>query len=219
MKKLFSIKYGALCAVLLLSAVANGSDVKAEPKTVKFEAHRKKMPAGFKMPPRREQTPVSAFYRYPVALQGFLHKLVRGASDVSINVNNNFDFQYSASLYLGSARQAFDVIFDTGSNKLIILDSSCTSCTKGTFDTTTSTSYVSSTVYDTISYLDGSYIRGYKVTDTLSVDSAGTYEVNNFNFLLSLQQKGFNDLGGLIGLTRSNYVEYDMFYDLLYTNG
>jgi hypothetical protein len=43
--------------------------------------------------------------------------------------------------------------------------------------------------------------------------------VNNFNFLLSLQQKGFNDLGGLIGLTRSNYVEYDMFYDLLYTNG
>lgn len=171
------------------------------------------------MPPRREQTPVSAFYRYPAALQSFLKKLVRGTADTSINVSNLFDFQYSADLYLGSANQAFNVIIDTGSNKLIILDSSCTTCTAGTFDTTTSTSYVTSTDYDTISYLDGSFIRGYKVHDRLSVDSTNTYSVSNFNFLLAMQQKGFEDLGGLIGMTRSHYAEYDMFYDLLYSTG
>ena len=89
MKK-FSIKYGTICAALLLFSTVNGSDV----KTVKLEARRKLMPEGFQMPPRREQTPVSAFYRYPVALESFLKKLVRGTNtaNADINVSNNFNF-------------------------------------------------------------------------------------------------------------------------------
>lgn len=41
---------------------------------------------------------------------------------------------YYTDVYVGSNQQLFSVIVDTGSNKLIIMNSSCTTCHKAKFN-------------------------------------------------------------------------------------
>jgi hypothetical protein len=67
--------------------------------------------------------------------------------------------------------------------------------------------------------MDGSYVRGYKVHDTLSLTSTGSVEATNFNFLLGHSQDGFADMDGLIGMSRAYKTEYDMFWNQLYIQG
>jgi Eukaryotic aspartyl protease len=126
---------------------------------------------------------------------------------------------YLSKIYVGSNKQSFDVHMDTGSNKLILLDKSCTECTGSTFDPTKSTSYVNTYYEDSIYYMDGSYMIGYKSLDTVAWDLYYSYKATSFNFLLGLQQNGFESEDGLIGLTRFNDNEYDMFIDKLYQQG
>ena len=153
----------------------------------------------------------SLFAKTLFEVESFLAGLTRSTASFDTNVFNVYNFQYYTNIYLGSQNKAFQVIIDTGSNKLIILDSSCTQCVK-TFDTTTSTSYVSSTITDSISYLDGSYIVGYKVGDRVSIDALDNYSVNGFNFLLGMREKGFSEMDGLIGMTRTTDTTYKIFY-------
>lgn len=68
-------------------------------------------------------------------------------------------------------------------------------------------------VEDEISYLDGSYVVGYKSTDTVAFDDDSIYSATTFNFLLGLEQKGFEKDDGLIGLTRYNDNEYNIIVD------
>lgn len=136
---------------------------------------------------------------------------------MEVNVDNQVAF-YSTNVYLGSARKAFNVNIDTGSDVLVIQDPSCTACQK-TFDSSTSTTFVDSTTTDSTAYLDGSYVRGYKVHDTLSLTSTGSVEATNFNFLLGYSQKGFSDMDGLIGMSRTYQTNYDMFWNQLYVQG
>lgn len=85
---------------------------------------------------------------------------------------------------MGSNLQPFDVIVDTGSNKLILMDKSCTNCQAAKFDSRMSTSYQSSRVADSIDYEDGSGVSGLKVHDSISLDSSNTISAYGFNFLL-----------------------------------
>jgi len=134
-----------------------------------------------------------------------------------LNVDN-YGVYYAAKIYLGSQRKMFDVQLDTGSNILVIEDVACTTC-QDTFNPANSNTYVSSTVPDSITYGDGSYVKGYKVHDTVSLDSAGNNAVTNFNFLLGMTQKGFAQQDGLIGLSRTVDKSYDMIYDQMYKQG
>ena len=87
-------------------------------------------------------------------------------------------------LFMGSQNQKMNVIIDTGSSKLIMIDSSVAFC-KYTFDSFNSQSYwYEYDGYDSISYLDGSYIDGYKSHDRVSLDALNQYSVPSFNFLL-----------------------------------
>lgn len=79
--------------------------------------------------------------------------------------------------------EAFSVSLDTGSDKLIIMSTSCIDCIE-TFNSSQSTTFIPSNQVDSISYLDGSYVVGYKVADQVSFDEAGVFAVRNFNFLL-----------------------------------
>lgn len=59
------------------------------------------------------------------------------------------------TIFMGSDRQEFSVILDTGSSKLIVMDRlSCTECTGQTFDASTSDTYVDSGTVDEIHYID-----------------------------------------------------------------
>jgi predicted SPOUT superfamily RNA methylase MTH1 len=140
-------------------------------------------------------------------------KKLESVSTTIINEN----YYYTAPLYLGSNQELFNVLIDTGSSKLIIMDSSCAECLF-TFDSSSSSTFVSSTTYDTNSYADGSYIRGYKVHDKVSLGDT-TLNVPSFNFLLATTQHGFNEFGGLIGLTRTTDPSYTKYYNDLVTQG
>ena len=63
------------------------------------------------------------------------------------------------------------------------MNSACTACAH-TFNPTTSTTYVGTVEMDNVNLLDGSEIVGFKVSDALSLDAAGTYAINSFDFLL-----------------------------------
>lgn len=121
-------------------------------------------------------------------------------------------------MYLGSQRSAFAVTLDTGSNMLVIQDTSCTAC-QATFNKAQSSTFETSTVRDSIFYGDGSYVYGYKVHDTLALDSTGSQAVTSFNFLLGYDEYGFEDMDGLIGLSRTTDRTYDMIYDQLFKQG
>jgi hypothetical protein len=108
------------------------------------------------------------------------------------------------------------VDIDTGSNKLILLDSSCTDCQGTTFNSGASSTYVDLGIEDSIAYLDNSWIFGSKSTETVRFTSTSSYGATNFNFLLGFEQEGFEDYNGLLGLTRYVDTEYDMIVDQLY---
>jgi hypothetical protein len=75
-------------------------------------------------------------------------------------------------------------------------------------------------VKDSIEYLDGSSVSGYKVHDSCSLDSAGIYKEQSFNFLLTYESVDFDETEeGLLGLTRSNDREYDIIIDRLHKSG
>jgi hypothetical protein len=57
------------------------------------------------------------------------------------------------------------------------------------------------------------------VGDRVALDPQGEFAVSDFNFLLGMKQKGFADLDGLIGLTRTTDEEYTMLYKDLYDAG
>jgi hypothetical protein len=57
------------------------------------------------------------------------------------------------------------------------------------------------------------------VKDTVSLTSTGSKKVTNFNFLLGFAEKGFEDMDGLIGMSRTLMTEYDMFWNELYLQG
>lgn len=98
----------------------------------------------------------------------------------------------------------------------MIQDSVCGSACTETFDTSTSTTYVSSTTASQISYGGGNWAKGYKVHDTVALSTTGSYEATSFNFLLATSQHAMGDMPGLMGFSRTIYTEYNMFYDELY---
>jgi Eukaryotic aspartyl protease len=111
---------------------------------------------------------------------------------------------------------------DTGSNKLIMLDPSTYEASSrcaapNRFDSSTSSTFVDTGISDSISYLDGSYIIGNMVRDTVSFDNSASIQATSFKFLLASQQNGFECDDGLIGMVR--YVTgygYPQFIDQLY---
>jgi hypothetical protein len=170
------------------------------------------------LPPRKIDYPkANQLYQAAEEFSEFLSGFGRESSMIEVDVDNQVSL-YSTNVYLGSARKAFNVDIDTGSDILVIQDTSCTACQK-TFDSSTSTTFVDSTTTDSITYGDGSYVHGYKVKDSLSLTSTGSVEATDFNFLLGYSQKGFSDMDGLIGMSRTYQTNYDMFWEQLYTQG
>lgn len=199
----------------VLFALLASTNAKQDNKSMKFEL--KKQVGKFDLPPRHQGPEANILYKAASEIQNFLAGFTRSTTNVISNVDN-LQVMYATTMYLGSAKKAFNVQIDTGSNILVIQDSACTTCTTS-FDTSTSTSFVSSIVSDSIHYGDGSYTVGYKVHDTLAADSLSAYEVTGFNFLLGMQQKGFDTQDGLIGMSRLTDTSYTMFYDQLYQQG
>lgn len=87
---------------------------------------------------------------------------------------------------MGTSVQAVAVVVDTGSDELIVIDTSCgSSCTSAAmYDETTSTAFtLESTTTQTKTYGSATAI-GYYGTDNVYLDSSKTAGLTAFRFLL-----------------------------------
>lgn len=61
----------------------------------------------------------NVFYQTSAEIQRYLAGFARATTSIEVNVDN-MDSYYATDIYLGSAKQAFNVLVDTGSNILVI---------------------------------------------------------------------------------------------------
>lgn len=92
-----------------------------------------------------------------------------GASPVPISIHNFEDAQYYGAVSVGSQKQSFNVIYDTGSSNLWIPATNCSNCgIKPKFDTSKSTSYVADGREFKIRYGSGP-VAGFLAKDTVTL--------------------------------------------------
>jgi Eukaryotic aspartyl protease len=60
---------------------------------------------------------------------------------LSIDLTNLDDLTYVAKVYVGSDKQGLDVVYDTGSDYLVLQSSTCSTCVSDKFNPSTSTTY------------------------------------------------------------------------------
>jgi hypothetical protein len=65
----------------------------------------------------------------------------RAAPDLSIDLSNMDDLSYVAKIYIGSNKQGLDVIYDTGSDYLVVQADDCSNCVSDKFIPSQSTTY------------------------------------------------------------------------------
>lgn len=121
-------------------------------------------------------------------------------------------------MYVGSDKQGFNVIFDTGSNWFFVMSQSCETCPTPKykrFNEKTSDTYRRGG-YKSLYYGSGS-VHGYVSTDTVCLleDDDSTCS-DNFHFVDVMKQKTLDQLKvpGLVGLSPNHYeANADLFVE------
>jgi cathepsin D len=124
------------------------------------------------------------------------------ASEVPLT--NNLDLEYYGAIQIGTPKQDFVTVFDTGSSDLWIPSSSCTSnaCkNKNQYDSSASSTYVKNGKSFEISYGDGSSVSGHLSEDTVTL---GGLAVTSQTFAEATKEPGsdFTDeeFDGILGM-------------------
>ncbi|KAJ7779191.1 acid protease [Mycena metata] len=161
-----------------------------------------------------------ARYGFPTAAS--LRPSRRATSTNFAVVDQEADSSYFTSISIGTPAQTFNVILDTGSSDLFVLDTSCQGCSDAPlFDSSKSSSFSqqSTTRPTTISYGSGS-VQGFIASDTVSM---GSFSVSSQTFLVGeaiTQDLIDGDVSGLIGLAFQGLAVTDAapFWQALITN-
>ena len=101
------------------------------------------------------------------------------------------NMQYFGPIYVGTPSQNMTVVYDTGSDWLVIEAHTCATCLDNKYDHTLSSSYIL-VDQDYVEHLYGSAaLYGYDVKDRVSLDSDATSaKVDSFEFFNIHQQTG-----------------------------
>ena len=94
----------------------------------------------------------------------------RVQADSKVNLNNFINFQYSGPLWMGSADQQVKLIYDTGSDWLLVETDFCPSCIAPVFDTGSSTTYARVSDDKIYQYYGSGSMSGYRAKDTVAVN-------------------------------------------------
>ncbi|KAJ7100774.1 acid protease [Mycena belliarum] len=135
--------------------------------------------------------------------------LRRASSDGLAVVNQEADSSYFSTLQIGTPGQSFNVILDTGSSDLFVLDSNCRQCVASAtlFDSSKSSTFNQKSDQVTeITYGSGS-VQGFVSTDTVSM---GSFTMASQGFLLvEALDQGLvqGSVSGLIGLAFQGLAE------------
>ncbi|KAG0000272.1 1,3-beta-glucanosyltransferase [Entomortierella chlamydospora] len=117
-------------------------------------------------------------------------------------VSNAKNLGYTGTIKLGSPAQSFQVVFDTGSDMIVITSDQCQGSTCNTMDHYTCTSCTKTPYSHNITYGDGTWGAGPIVDDTVSI---GGLVIKNQQILdvtmsaLNLSSYG-SHVSGLVGL-------------------
>lgn len=121
----------------------------------------------------------------------------------TVNLYNNYNLAYILSIYMGSGSSQVDVIFDTGSDWLVVAASTC-SCTGGrTFDQSSSTSYQILSDSSTNLKYGSADLYAYKSSDKVYLDQLQTKGIDAFEFMLVSSGTGIDPFSGIIGFGRN----------------
>lgn len=105
------------------------------------------------------------------------------------NINN---LLYIGNIYVGSDQQVMKVVFDTGSDWLVLEDKDCSNCLSTRFNSSTSTSFVvNDTTISSRKYGSAS-LTGFVGNDTVSLDPTATIKATTFPFFLAKTQTGIS---------------------------
>jgi hypothetical protein len=56
-------------------------------------------------------------------------------------LNENYNLMYVGSVYMGSQKQRLDIVFDTGSDWLVLESKTCTNCVSTLYNSDASTTF------------------------------------------------------------------------------
>lgn len=104
----------------------------------------------------------------------------RLGANPQVNLNNRFsNMLYSGPLYIGSTQEKEELIYDTGSDWLVIESAECRSCWGSNYNSTASSSWEADAEPKMDSLMYGSaYIEGMTGTDDVCLDDAQANCVN-----------------------------------------
>lgn len=123
------------------------------------------------------------------------------ATNPQIELTNVYNTMYHAPVYVGSDNQKLSVVYDTGSDWLVLEDSECESCFGQNFNTTTSSSFnqLSDIVEDRL--YGSAALQGTRVTDKVCLNADNEECVPIFEWFLIESQTGLpSDIDGILGM-------------------
>ena len=128
--------------------------------------------------------------------------------------------QIFSKIYIGSNKQAFDLIFDTGSNWLWVNSRMCNNCNKEQpkFDERLSTTFSTYDLVTDLHYGTGD-VYGFNSIDQVCIKPDKCS--NDFSFLTVFEQDGLDSLyaSGIVGLSPGHGSVNDLFIQKLKSSG
>ena len=135
-----------------------------------------------------------------------------------VNLENYEDFQYYGPIQIGSQRQEFSVIYDTGSAWLWVPHPDCKGCpTKHSFDPSSSTTYATKGKSKSLYYGRGE-VHGVIATDDVSIGDSNSANINFVHVKESKDNEGLMS-DGVVGLSLASDHEAKLLVDVLYESG
>lgn len=89
--------------------------------------------------------------------------------DTYVDITNYMNLQYTGPVIMGSSKKVLDVIYDTGSDWLVLDTDFCESCHDPVYDTKSSSDYKRVSRQKMTQEYGSASIVGYNATDSISV--------------------------------------------------
>ena len=129
------------------------------------------------------------------------HKLGQ-STDSSKVLTSQDGTLWTGSIYMGTENKAMDVVFDTGSDWLLVEGSDCASCEGSVYDPSTSTASKRVGAEESQRVQGAMQLKGTEYTDTVCVTDLACIEDFEY-FLISEQTNMREPIDGFLGLARN----------------
>lgn len=127
-----------------------------------------------------------------------------------MNLANSNNYIYTGPLWIGSENELVTVVYDTGSDTLLLETDMCSQCIEPVFHTQASTTYEEATIETTWKLYGSAQISGKFATDSVAMDEDNNppMTLSSFKFFAAQTQSGISEeFDGILGMSRQMYTE------------